>query len=246
MDDSHPLKLYAYVDESGQDTEGRFFVVSVVLIGEARDTVLGQLAALEERSGKGRVKWRKARYAYRQAYIDGLAHLTSLSDCIFMAVFNETRAYFDLTVEVTARAIRAKVRGHDYRMTVFVDGLTRQERPMLGYVRDGCCWRMHEVRILHQGRTQEISRSIQAVGSFVWFFRGVSSTQSDAALRRGGFPHRPQRRRAVAQAVSLVYTPDRGLVRIAWTPGFEEDAFGSARRRHAPSVRIHPSGECHP
>src|SRR5215813_2590367 len=52
----------------------------------------------------------------------------------------------------------------------------------------------------------------------------------------------PQRGRLVAQAVALAYTPDRGPVRLAWTPGAEASAFGRARRRHAPSVRLHPSG----
>ena len=40
MEPHTPQKLYAYVDESGQDTEGRFFVVSIVLCGTERDTGL--------------------------------------------------------------------------------------------------------------------------------------------------------------------------------------------------------------
>jgi len=56
MEPHTPQKLYAYVDESGQDTEGRFFVVSVVLFGTDRDTVLARLESLEARTGKGRVK----------------------------------------------------------------------------------------------------------------------------------------------------------------------------------------------
>jgi hypothetical protein len=55
MEPHTPQKLYAYVDESGQDTAGRFFVVSVVLFGTDRDTVLARLEALEDRSRKGRV-----------------------------------------------------------------------------------------------------------------------------------------------------------------------------------------------
>jgi hypothetical protein len=53
METTPPQKLYAYVDESGQDTAGRFFVVSVVLFGTDCDTVLARLEALEARSGKG-------------------------------------------------------------------------------------------------------------------------------------------------------------------------------------------------
>ena len=56
MEPHTPQKLYAYVDESGQDTEGRFYVVSVALFGTDRDTVLARLEALEDRTGKGRVK----------------------------------------------------------------------------------------------------------------------------------------------------------------------------------------------
>ena len=37
-------KLYAYVDESGQDTKGSMFVVSVLVLEEERETVLQQLA----------------------------------------------------------------------------------------------------------------------------------------------------------------------------------------------------------
>lgn len=130
MDTTAPQKLYAYVDESGQDTEGRFFVVSVVLVGPERDVVLQRLEALEARSRKGRVKWRRARYSFRQAYITGLTDIPHLAASIFVATFRNTRQYFDLTVESTARAITAKVQGQAYRVTIFVDGLTRHERTM--------------------------------------------------------------------------------------------------------------------
>ena len=47
-----PQKLYAYVDESGQDTAGRLFVVSVLLLAEERDALLPRLEGIETRSGK--------------------------------------------------------------------------------------------------------------------------------------------------------------------------------------------------
>lgn len=128
METPTPQKLYAYVDESGQDTEGRFFVVSVVLFGTERDTVLERLEALEARSRKGRVKWRRARYAFRQDYIMGLLDLPHLTASIFVATFRHARNYFALTVESAARAITAKTQGRAYRVTIFVDGLTRPQQ----------------------------------------------------------------------------------------------------------------------
>ena len=59
-----PQKLYAYVDESGQDTAGRLFVVSVLLLAEERDALLPRLEGIETRSGKQNTKWQKTRHSY--------------------------------------------------------------------------------------------------------------------------------------------------------------------------------------
>lgn len=48
-------KLYCYVDETGQDTKGDVFIVSVV-IPDDREAVLQYLEALEVRTGKGKAK----------------------------------------------------------------------------------------------------------------------------------------------------------------------------------------------
>ena len=120
-------RLYAYTDESGQETEGRFFVVSVVVVGPDHDALLHQPETIEQRSRKGRVKWRRARHTHRQAYIDELINLPRLSGCIFFSTFRQSRQYTDLTAEATARAIRLKTEG-SYKATVFIDGLRKSER----------------------------------------------------------------------------------------------------------------------
>jgi len=105
MEPPTPQKLYAYVDESGQDTEGRFFVVSVVLFGTERDSVLARLEALEVRSRKGRIKWRRARYAFRQDSTAGLLDMPLLAESICVMTFRQGRNYCELTVDSTARTI---------------------------------------------------------------------------------------------------------------------------------------------
>ena len=47
MTKSKKRKQYAYVDESGQDTKGMMFVVSVLVLGKERETVLQQLEKIE-------------------------------------------------------------------------------------------------------------------------------------------------------------------------------------------------------
>ena len=46
-------KLYAYVDESGQDTKGRMFVVGVVVLEKEYGHILKELNRIEENSKTG-------------------------------------------------------------------------------------------------------------------------------------------------------------------------------------------------
>ena len=54
-------KLYCYVDETGQDTKGALFVVSVAVTKKDRDELRELLAKLEKASGKGKTKWVRTR-----------------------------------------------------------------------------------------------------------------------------------------------------------------------------------------
>ena len=119
-------KFYAYIDESGQETEGRFFVVSVVVLDQDHHTIVQQLEAVEIRSGKGKIKWHRARHTYRQAYIEELVNVSRLAGSLFFETFTESRAYTDMTVIATAHAIQRKAAG-ECRVVVFVDGLRKHE-----------------------------------------------------------------------------------------------------------------------
>lgn len=121
------MRLYAYIDESGQETEGRLFVVGVVIVGNDHEEVLEQLEAIETRSRKRHIKWHRARPAFRQAYMQELANLARLQGCLFFSVFAQTRRYNTATAEAAARAIRLKAQGR-YKVTVLVDGLRKTER----------------------------------------------------------------------------------------------------------------------
>ncbi len=116
-------KLYCYVDETGQDTYGKFFIVSVVITDSQREKLLARLEQIEKTSGKGNVKWIKSRPALRLAYIKAV-----LSDPIFKRtlhyVFSErSKKYMVLTVIATAQAV-ATAPKHQVA-AVYVDGLPK-------------------------------------------------------------------------------------------------------------------------
>ncbi len=151
-------KLYAYVDESGQDTKGVFFVVSLVILDSDHETILQQLEAIEGRSRKGKVKWHRARYVYRQAYIDELANMTRLTRSLYCESFTGSQEYEKLTVTATAHAIHRRSQGSPDEVTVFVDGLLKHEA----------------VRFATQLRAQW--RTVRKV-------RGVQKEQNNALIR---------------------------------------------------------------
>lgn len=120
-------KLYAYVDETGQDTKGLFFLVAIVVAGRERDTLRQRLAQIEQTSGKGAQKWIKTRREHRTRYIRAIISVPTLFRCLFYSVYRDTKTYVDLSILSTAKALIAVAHG-PYEATILVDGLGRIER----------------------------------------------------------------------------------------------------------------------
>lgn len=121
-------KLYCYVDESGQETQGRLFIVAVVIVGVERETAREVLKQIEAESGKGHKKWTKATRQQRRNYLEALAKLKAWPGTIYCLDFERTTDYQAATIQAIAQAIRATVDESPYRATVLVDGLGKAER----------------------------------------------------------------------------------------------------------------------
>ena len=120
-------QLYCYVDESGQDTEGKFFLVAVVLTDqEKRETVEEELAEIEEASRKRKLKWNGANFERRLAYLDGIMRLGLLEGSLFYAVYEGTKEYVRLTTNAVVQAVGVGAE-EEYRVTVVIDGLNEKD-----------------------------------------------------------------------------------------------------------------------
>lgn len=120
-------KLYAYVDETGQDTKGLFFLVAVIIAGQERDALRQRLAKIEQASGKYARKWTKTRPEHRVRYIREIISVPALFHCLFYSLYRDTKTYVDLSILSTAKALIAAA-GGPYEATILVDGLGRTER----------------------------------------------------------------------------------------------------------------------
>ena len=122
-----PQRLYCYVDESGQHNFGQLFVVSVVLAGPERDDLLQACELIEERTGKGRLKWIKTACARRSAYLRQVFDNPLFCGPLNFAIFQNNQDYPGATALIVAKAIRAR-REVGYKATVTIDGLTRAQQ----------------------------------------------------------------------------------------------------------------------
>ena len=119
-------RIDLYVDESGQDTRGKLFVVAIVAV-ENSDEFRQYCEFFEASSGKGKVKWRSAekkrRLAYPRTVISSAA---SLGVTLFCSVSRRTIDYDSATIDGVAKAIR-RLKAPGSRVYVYIDGLSKSK-----------------------------------------------------------------------------------------------------------------------
>ncbi len=120
-------KLYCYVDETGQDTQGSLFVVSVAVTKENREELRELLAKFEKTSGKGKTKWVRTRKEFKVAYLEKILIRKDFRRKIFYSLSKNTKTYREITLVTIASAITASKDEDNYEALVFIDGLQKSE-----------------------------------------------------------------------------------------------------------------------
>jgi len=125
-------KIYAYVDETGQDTMGDLFIVSVVVTKKDRDDLLNILKDIEKATGKNKLKWIKTKPEIQIAYLEKVLGSQLFKNKIHFSITVDTKAYRDSTIVAIATAVN-KVKDQDkYKAVVFIDGLKDREVNIVG------------------------------------------------------------------------------------------------------------------
>lgn len=126
-----PQKFFCYVDESGQDTQGKLFIVSIVVTGWERDQLIQVCEMIEQETGKGRVKWIKTNYSQRLAYIQQVLSQPIFQRKLNFAIYHNTRDYATLTTQAIVQALSATGET-EYKATILIDGLPRTQERLVG------------------------------------------------------------------------------------------------------------------
>lgn len=120
-------KLYCYVDETGQDTKGKLFIVSVVVAKEDREELTRFLEKVEIETGKKKVKWNKVKKEYKTAYFESIFNSKLFRNKIFYSSGQESKEYKEVTLVTIASAVTAAKDTEDYKASIFIDGLPKSE-----------------------------------------------------------------------------------------------------------------------
>ena len=122
------LRLYCYVDETGPDTKGRYFLVAVIITEkQQRDALEEQMERIERESKKGKRKWIRTHPQRKFAYLEGLLDVDLLRESILYASYQNRTDYVQLTTLTIAQAILHKAEDN-YQAIIYIHRLNRADR----------------------------------------------------------------------------------------------------------------------
>lgn len=159
-------KLYCYVDETGQDVQAQWFIVAAVIVEDDPAPALALCETIERDTGKSRVKWIRTDYPRRLAYIERVTREATFKGRLYASVFRKPVVYPAKTLEAIAWTMKAHASA-DYRVTVLIDGLPRQQEQVIGraLVRLGVTKR--KVRGIRNEENDALSRLADAICGWV-------------------------------------------------------------------------------
>ena len=163
-------KLYCYVDETGQDTKGRLFIVVAVVIEKTKDELKKKLERIESSIAKKKFKWNKTRNADRVQYIERALCLAPLKGNIYYRSFRGSKEYRDLTILTIAQAINLFLKKNsikDYKAIIEIDGLKKSEQSKVAVILRNLGIRTEKVR----GAKDESSAIIRLADMVAGFIR---------------------------------------------------------------------------
>src|SRR3990167_5466066 len=126
MSQSKVQKLYCYVDESGQDTKGDWFLVAVIMLGVNIDKIKLKLEKIERQSGKFTTKWHRSKHLQRTRYFDAIINLKELKYSLYYSIYKNTILFADLIALTTVKAINSQ-NLQNCLVQIVIDGLRKNQ-----------------------------------------------------------------------------------------------------------------------
>ncbi len=87
-------KLLCFVDETGQDTYGKFFLVFAVLLEqESKEALEAILEQVERDTGKNKYKWKNTDNKLKEVFLQEIVKVDGLKQTLFYSIYRDTKKY---------------------------------------------------------------------------------------------------------------------------------------------------------
>lgn len=117
-------KLYAYLDETGQDHTAAFFYVVAVVNDQDQEQLRERAVRAEDLARTGHRKWHKTQPKKRMAFLTEVLHQKLGHGDVFFGAYPKPIPYFFPMLDVLEYAIRRKATP-PYVARIHVDGIDR-------------------------------------------------------------------------------------------------------------------------
>lgn len=135
MSREKPIKLYCYVDETGQDTLGKFFIVVTIVLDDKRLIFERFLEQCERDSGKGIKKWTHTPDKTKIVYIKQITGVPKfLVSSIYFKRFGLGYDYDHRTFVTIREALKNYATEYlvtNFHVTILVDALNFEQQKRL-------------------------------------------------------------------------------------------------------------------
>ncbi len=159
-------KLYCYVDETGQDTQGRQFIVGMVFIDDSRDELSETCKRIEVDTGK-RNKWSDTPDAVNVAYMRGMIALLASAEILQYAVYEGIYDYIGCAVDAIACAALAFGHPDTFTVNVMYDALQPSDEQKVAVALRGRGLRVSKVRGIRREQNEPLLRLADGVCGLV-------------------------------------------------------------------------------
>lgn len=172
-------KLCFYVDESGQETRGEFFLVSVVVSpAQHLESLRERLVQLERLSKKGKHRWANTSRGPRGSYLEGLPPLLAQIAPVYWRQYGDGKDYPRRTGEAIVAATKRRDPDGLADLTVLIDGCNWEELQAITKV-----FRAHNIRRRKiRGGRDEGEPLLRLADALAGFIRDVTEGNPSALL----------------------------------------------------------------
>ena len=173
-------KLFCYVDETGQDTRGEIFIVTVVVLEKERNRIIQICENLETSTGKGNRKWRSSSHEARMEYIQAILQNRELRGSLMYSVFRRTRDYDLATILGISKAIHRHGPQEKHAATIYIDALPKSRRRLYSTELRKLGVRTRKVMGVRRDENNPLTRLADALAGFL---RDAIQEDSEEAVR---------------------------------------------------------------